>query len=135
MKNKLIQNTALLITGFVFGAIVTNLPNAQANINSNVKDISKKEFSISIDEVKQNIVFGERFTQSYQKTIELSDGSQRTIELTPMIRNGMQVVEFKDTGGRTYMGLNGTTTNGSLMVKINDVEANLAELKSQGWNF
>lgn len=136
MNIKLIQNTTLLLTGFICGAIVTNLPTAQAEIKSPNNNITQKEFSISIDEIKQNFVFADRFTQSYTKAIILSDGSERLIELTPMIHDGMQVIEFKDSGsGRTYMGLNGTSTNGTLMVQINDVKANLTELKSQGWKF
>jgi hypothetical protein len=65
-------------------------------------------------------VFGDQFAGRYTKVVTLSDGSTRTIELTPMIRNGRPVVELKDTGGRTYMGRNGTTTNGKLIVQIRD---------------
>jgi ATP-dependent Clp protease adapter protein ClpS len=85
-------------------------------------DPARKRLMVSIDEVQQNFVFGEEFTGRYTKTLTLSDGSTRTIELTPMIHNGMPVVEFKDTGGVTYMGLNGTTTNGRLMVQLRDVD-------------
>jgi hypothetical protein len=50
-----------------------------------------------------------------------------------MIHKGMKVVEFKDTGGRTYMGLNGSTTNGKLMVQLLDVERMYKLLKEEGW--
>jgi hypothetical protein len=46
-----------------------------------------------------------------------------------MIHNGMPIVEFKDTGHLSYMGLNGTTANGTLMVQIRDFDAALSE-----WN-
>jgi ATP-dependent Clp protease adapter protein ClpS len=39
-----------------------------------------------------------------------------------MIRDGMHVVELNDTGHISYMGLNGTTTNGKLMVQLRDIE-------------
>jgi ATP-dependent Clp protease adapter protein ClpS len=90
-------------------------------------DLSKKRFIVCVDEIRQNFVFGEQFTGRYSKTVTLSDGSTRTIELTPMIRDGRPVVEFKDTGGHTYMGLNGTTTNGNLMVQIRDLDAAQAQ--------
>jgi ATP-dependent Clp protease adapter protein ClpS len=87
------------------------------------RDLARKRFIVCIDEVQQNFVFGEQFEGRYTKTLTLSDGSTRTIELTPMIHNGMPVVEFKDTGGLTYMGLNGTTTNGRLMVQLRHLDA------------
>lgn len=86
-------------------------------------DLSKRRFLICIDEIQQNFVFGAEFTGQYTKTVTLSDGTTRTVELTPMIRDGKPVVQFKDTGGCTYMGLNGTTTNGTLMVQIRDLDA------------
>ncbi len=50
-----------------------------------------------------------------------------------MIHNGMQVVEFKDNGGHTYMGLNGMTTNGALMVQVRNVAIMQRQLKAEGW--
>jgi ATP-dependent Clp protease adapter protein ClpS len=92
-------------------------------------DLAKKRFIVCVDEIQQNLVFGDQFAGRYSRTVTLSDGSTRTIELTPMMRNGRPVVEFKDTGGRTFMGLNGTTTNGTLMVQIRDLDAAQAELR------
>lgn len=86
-------------------------------------DLSRRRFVVCIDEIKQNFVFGATFEGRYATTVTLSDGTTRTIELTPTIRDGRAVVELKDTGGCTYMGLNGTTTNGNLMVQIRDVDA------------
>ena len=47
--------------------------------------------------------------------------------------DGKPVVEFKDTGFVSYMGLNGTTTNGTLMVQIRDVDSHEAQLRAEGW--
>jgi ATP-dependent Clp protease adapter protein ClpS len=88
-------------------------------------NLSKKRFIVCIDEIQQNFVFGDQFAGGYTKVVTLSDGSTRTIELTPMIRDGRPVVELKDTGGHTYMGLNGTTTNGKLMIQIRDLDVML----------
>jgi hypothetical protein len=54
----------------------------------------------------------------------MSDGSTRRIKLTPMIHNDRQVVEL-DGGHISYMGLNGTTTNGTLMVQLREVPEEL----------
>lgn len=123
---------AIAAIAFVGGVVAANLPSATA-AGAPQPDLSSRTFTVSIDEIKQNFVFGEEFVGSYTKSITLSDGSTREIELTPMIHNGMQVVRFKDTGGHTYMGLNGTTTNGTLMVQVREYDASLAALKEQGW--
>ena len=81
-----------------------------------------KEFLICLDEIEQNFVFGDQFADSYTKTVAMSDGSFRTIKLTPMIREGRLVVELNDTGHISYMGPNGTTTNGTLMVQLRDID-------------
>jgi ATP-dependent Clp protease adapter protein ClpS len=86
-------------------------------------DLSKRRFMVCLDELRQNFVSGEQFTGGYTKTVTLCDGSTRTIELTPMIRDGLAVVELKDTGHHSFMGPNGTTTNGTLMVRLLDVDA------------
>jgi ATP-dependent Clp protease adapter protein ClpS len=57
--------------------------------------------------------------------VRLSDGTTRTIKLTPTVRNGESVIEFKDTGHRSYMGMirvrSGGHANGNLMVHIHDL--------------
>jgi len=133
MKTRTLQALALVSAGFVVGLGAANLPRAVAASENSTNDLSQKKFLVSIDEVKQNFVFGEEFSGVYKREVVLSDGSKRTIELTPMVHNGMRVVEFKDTGGHTYMGLNGTTTNGTLMVQLRDVEQMRAQLAAEGW--
>jgi hypothetical protein len=84
--------------------------------------VKTKEFIVCLDEIQQNFVFGDQFVGSYTKTVTMSNGSTRTIKLTPMIHDGRPVVELNDTGHISYMGLNGTTTNGNLMVQLRDIE-------------
>ena len=67
------------------------------------------------------------------KTFTLSDGSRREIELTPMVHDGKQVVQRKDSGGLTWMSLDGATTNGTLMIRVSDDTAAHDALRRQGW--
>ena len=126
------KTLAVAVAAFVGGVLAANLPSALASAEP-APDLSKRSFTVFIDEVKQNFVFGDRFTGRYTKTVTLSDGTVREITLTPMVHNGMQVVEFRDTGGLTYMSLDGTTTNGTLMVHLRDDARADAALKAQGW--
>ena len=132
MNIRTVQVAALVSTGFVLGLGAANLPRAVASADTTTTELSQKKFLVSIDEVKQNFVFAEEFSGRYKREVVLSDGSKRTIELTPMVHNGMRVVEFKDTGGHSYMGLNGTTTNGTLMVQLRDVEQMHARSAAEG---
>jgi hypothetical protein len=127
------KSIGLLLAGFTAGLLVSRLPHAAAASDSVATDLSKKEFIVSIDEIRQNLVFGERFVGHYEKTVTLSDGTLRRIELTPMVHRGMQVVEFKDNRGVHYMGLDGTTTDGTLMVQIRDVDTMRALATAEGW--
>ena len=80
-----------------------------------------REFVVSIDEIRQNFAFGERFAGPYTRLVTLSDGSQRSIKLTPMVKDGSEVVELDDSGHISYMGLHSTTTNGNLMVRVHEI--------------
>jgi ATP-dependent Clp protease adapter protein ClpS len=95
-------------------------------MNSDTVDLAKKRFVVSISEIRQEIVFADEFSGGYIKTVPLSDGSTRTVELTPVMRDGSLVMELKDTGHRTYMGMlpvrTGLQTNGNLMVRIFDLD-------------
>jgi hypothetical protein len=112
-----VKSVTLLVAGFVAGIAATSLL-ASASPATNTVDPSKLTFQVSIDEIKQNFVFGDEFSGSYKKTVTMSDGSVRKIALRPMLRPDGLWVEFKDTGGLTYMSPNGTTTNGKLMVQL-----------------
>ena len=80
--------------------------------------MDKKAFIVSLHEIKQCFVFAEPFSGSYRKEVTLSNGSTRTVTLTPTMHRGEALIELNDSGGITYMGLNSTTTNGTLMVQV-----------------
>jgi hypothetical protein len=95
--------------------------------------VKTKDFVVFINEITQNFVFGDSFSESYRKTVTMSDGQTRTIELTPMVRDGRAVVELNDTTHISYMGLEGATTNGKLMVQLHEVPDELrGKLPKQG---
>ena len=133
MNTRRASAVVIFLAGATTGALVTHLPVSLASADTVAADLSQKKFRVFIDEVKKNFVFGDEFAGHYSKVLTLSDGSRRAVELTPMVHNGMQVVELKDTGGVTYMSLSGTTTNGTLMVQVRDWAETRRELKSQGW--
>jgi ATP-dependent Clp protease adapter protein ClpS len=83
--------------------------------------VNAKRFIVCLDEITQNFVFGDRFGESYTSTVTLSNGSTRTIRLTPAVRDGGDCLELNDSGHISYMGLNGTTTNGRLMVQVREL--------------
>ena len=95
-------------------------------MNSEVADCSKNRFVVFIYEIKETLVFAEEFAGQYTKNVTLSDGRTRAVQLTPMIRNGERVIEFKDTGHRSYVRMvrlqTGAHTIGNLMVQIHDLD-------------
>ncbi len=95
-------------------------------MNSETTDLAKKRFIVSIYEIRQELVFAEEFSGQYVKTVTLSDGTTRTVELTPTMHNGRVGMQFNDTGYRTHMGMlplrNGSHTNDTLMVRIVDLD-------------
>jgi hypothetical protein len=133
MNGTSVKSIGLLVAGFTAGLLVSRLPNAAAASHSATTDLSQKKFMVSIDEIRQNFAFGDLFVGHYVKTVTMSDGTLRRIELTPMVHRGMQVMEFKDNRGVSYMGLNGATTNGTLMVQVRDLDTMLALAKAEGW--
>lgn len=126
-----------VFAGFVAGFVASNLPAAIAAPNTAPDKLSGKSFEVGIFEVKQKLnpgkFLGTEFSGSYTQTVTMSDGKQRQIELTPMLHKGMQVVRLQDSGHTTYMGLNGTALNGTLLVQLRDKEAEKASLKAEGW--
>ncbi len=90
-------------------------------------DLANKRFIVSIDEIQQSFAFGEEFAGSYEKTVTLSDGTTRTVQLTPVVRDGQLMIELNDSGHRTYMGTDGTTTNGRLMVQVREIDTALQQ--------
>lgn len=133
MQSSTWKAVLVIVLAFAAGLVTANLPSAFASSATVERDISSKVFTVSIDEVKQSFAFAEHFSGSYDKAITMSDGTTRRIELTPMIHEGVQVVRLKDSGGVTYMALNGTTTNGALMVQLRDKALTDAALTAEGW--
>lgn len=93
-----------------------------------------KAFFVSLNEVRQNFVFGDRFVDFYTGTVTLSDGSTRTIKLTPMVHEKFgEVVKLEDNGHVSYMGVHGSsTTNGKLMVQLHSRELLYGDEQSCG---
>jgi hypothetical protein len=138
MKTMPFKTLLGVFAGFLAGVVASNLPPAFATPNAAAPEaLSNKRFDVAIFEVKQKLTPGaflsEEFSGSYTRTFTMSDGKQRQIELTPMMHKGMQVIRLKDNGGTTYMGLNGTTLNGTLLVDLQDKAASRARLKAEGW--
>lgn len=86
----------------------------------------RRPFQVSIYEIRQNFVVGERFTGVYKSTVTLSDGTPCDIELTPTIYDGRKAVKAQFPGNNdpsyyNYIGLNGSAQRGSLMVQLRDI--------------
>lgn len=124
-----------VLAGFTAGLLASNLPHAVAASNSDSEDLAKRPFDVAIFEIKEKLTpgqfLGTEFAGSYHQTITMSDGKQRQIALTPMMHKGMQVVRLQDSGHTSYMGLNGKTLNGKLLVQLRDKEAMKESLKAQ----
>ncbi len=86
-----------------------------------------RQYMVSIDEVKQNLVSGDIVSGSYHRQVRLTDGSLRDVTLRPVLRNGVPLVELTDVSPRTgkldhsFMGPNATATDGKLMINVKDV--------------
>ncbi len=107
-------------------------------MSSDPIDLAKKRFWVSLYEIQGELVDAEEFSERYVKTVTLSDGTTRTVELTPVMRAGQLGMELHDTGHRTYMGIipvrTGCHTNGTLMVRVHDaddIDAARAEWRSR----
>ena len=137
------KRSYLLVTlGFVAGvavslAGVTLATSTSTSLAAKATQYLHAKYSVSLDEVKQSFVFAEPFADSYTHTVTMSDGTQRTISLRPMMHDGMQVIELRDkagtgagNGGLSYMGTNGTTTDGKLMISVKDLDAIRAQMKA-----
>jgi ATP-dependent Clp protease adapter protein ClpS len=97
-------------------------------MSSEDADLSKKRFVVRILEVHEVFVQGDEFAGGYTKTVSLSDGNTHTVELTPMVRDGLPVVEIKGVGALSYMGtVNSSKRCGRLMVQVADYDAVRAE--------
>lgn len=137
---KSIQLKVLLgvAAGFVAGVVASNFPSAVASTKAASSDVlAKKVFQVELYEVKQKLTPGDfladEFSRSYTRTVTMSDGTKRTIELTPMVHQGKQVVRLSDNGGVTYSSLNGSTLDGKLLIHLTDRDASQERLEAEGW--
>lgn len=96
--------------------------------------MTAKAFVVCLDEIRQNFAFGDCFAGSYAKSVTMSDGPTRKITLTPMVRDGKDVVELEVNGHISYMGPHSTTTLGTLMVQVREIPADTREeLEARGF--
>ena len=84
MNRNILFVTAVFAFGVIIGVFSSNLPLATAAAESERVAPDEVTFVVSIDEVAKNFVFAEQFSSSYEKTVTMSDGSERSIVLTPM---------------------------------------------------
>lgn len=95
-------------------------------MTTHINDLSKKRYSVTVLEIRRRIVQGDEFTGDYNRTVTLSDGTQRPIRLRPVMRDGLPHVEINTGGATTYFGIiplrSGGTTHGSLLVRIDDLD-------------
>lgn len=138
MKSIQIKTLLGVVAGFIAGVAASNLPSALASTNASPADeLAKKVFQVELYEVKQKLTPGdllaEEFSRSYTRTVTMSDGTKRTIELTPMEHRGMQVVRLSDNGNVTYSSLNGSTLDEKLLVHLTDRATSKDRLKAEGW--
>lgn len=82
---------------------------------------TKERFMVCIGEVRKNFVFGDLFSDVYTKSVTMSDGSIREIKLRPTMKDGDLIIEIRDGDHLSYMGPNGTTTHGALMIGLRQV--------------
>lgn len=122
MKSYVFPAAIVFVVGAAFGALISNMPLAVASGENSDVNPDEVTFVVSIDELVQNFVFGERFTGRFEKTVTMSDGSERSIILTPMEKDGRLAVRFQDGEGHTYMGPNGWTYNDTLLVSLRNYD-------------
>lgn len=129
----LARSSLLLLTGFAAGAAASAAIAAfAANGHAPLPAVDAGHYTVSIDEIRQNLVFGDSFGDRYTRTVKLSDGSVHQVTLVATRRNGQPLLELADASGgkvaRSGMGPFGTTTIGKLMVSVKDADAIRAQM-------
>ncbi len=120
-RSKLLGATLFLI-GLVIGMALDSPRVVRASAPETVAmNPSERTFLVNFAEVEEILELGERFKGSYERSLTLSDGSERRIRLTPMLRDGELWVELRDGARVTFMGPNGSTYNGDLLINLRDV--------------
>jgi len=120
-RSKLLGGTLFLI-GLVIGMALDTPQSVRASApETDAIDPADRTFLVNFAEIVQVLELGERFKGSYERSLMLTDGSERHIRLTPMVRDGELRVELRDGEGLTFMGPNGSTYNGDLLINLRDV--------------
>lgn len=122
---RLSRSVVLVVVGFAAGVATATVSVALAQRNTYVP--WAHTYSVAVDEVKQNLVEPQLFSNEFHQRVTLSDGTVREITLRSEQENGQPLIEFLDKSSSgtfvSYMGPNGTTTNGTLMVSVKDASA------------
>lgn len=129
----LARSSLLLFAGFVAGVAASSAVAVFAMTGrAPLAAADPGHYTVSIDEVRQNLVLGDVFNDHYTRTVTLSDGSVHQVTLTATSKNGQPLLELTDASGgkvvRSGMGPFGTTTNGKLMVSVKDADELRAEM-------
>lgn len=126
------KTVVIAVVAFAGGLAVANLPDAAATASPR-QDLSTRRFTVVVDEVRKTLVAGDEFSGTYSRTVRLADGTRRLIDLTPVMRDGTQVIRVTDSGRVAYMPINGTLSNGRLVVQVQDTLAFRAMRRTQDW--
>lgn len=113
----------------VFASLVAALALfPTAPVPAQAAPATSHHYSVSIDRIGKVFVAGHPFVGSYTTTVMLSNGSRRTIKLTPMMHEGTLVARLSEggMGPGTFMGpmgsramtINGNPSEGMLMVQL-----------------
>lgn len=129
----LARSSLLLLTGFAVGVAASTAVTVFATAgHAPSPAMEGGHYSVSIDEIRQNLVSGDFFDEHYTHAVTLSDGSVHQVTLTATSRNGQPMLELADAFGgkvaRSGMGPFGTTTVGKLMVSVKDADELRAEM-------
>jgi hypothetical protein len=123
----------LVLAGFAAGAATVAAGFVVAAPGGSADEPSDHAYVVSIDEIRSNLVPGQVFSGQFTRRVTMSDGSTRVVTLRPVRQNGEEWVELIDTSAsgtnRSYMGPNGTTTNGTLMINVKDAAVLAAAIK------
>ncbi|WP_430391789.1 hypothetical protein [Dyella sp. 20L07] len=115
----------LVMAGFVAGATTFAAGFVFASPGAAAVEPSNHAYLVSIDEIRSNLVPGQAFSRELTRKVTMSDGSSREVTLRPVRRGGQELVELTDVSDKgsshSYMGPNGTTTDGTLMISVKDI--------------
>lgn len=135
MQSKIFRRGAAIFTGMLFGVLGAATAPAATPASTQLLEKPGAPYRVFITEIGQTFVKDHPFVGRFATTVTMPNGARRSIELTPTIHDGGLVVKLDDTvdgrhvgsNGDSYMGPNGTTTNGTpaagdIMVALRDMD-------------